>query len=81
MKDYYLLIGLNSKEVKITKVNQNNNGLIEITIENRKKKVRCHVCNKFTSSVHDKLKPIRSVYLDSYGSTRNKNISNIKNKK
>ena len=44
MKDYYLLIGLNSKEVKITKVNQNNNGLIEITIENRKKKVRCPVC-------------------------------------
>ena len=68
MKDYYLLIGLNSKEVKITKVNQNNNGLIEITIENRKKKVRCNVCNKFTSSVHDKLKPIRSVYLDSCGS-------------
>ena len=67
MKDYYLLIGLNSKEVKITKVNQNNNGLIEITIENRKKKVRCNVCNKFTSSVHDKLKPIRSVYLDSCG--------------
>lgn len=68
MKDYYLLIGLNSKQVKITKVNQNNNGLIEITIENRKKKVRCPVCNKFTSSVHDKLKPIRSVYLDSCGS-------------
>ena len=40
MKDYYMLIGLNSKEVKITKVNQNNNGLIEIAIENRKKKVR-----------------------------------------
>ena len=77
MKDYYLLIGLNSKEVKITKVNQNNNGLIEITIENRKNKVRCPVCNKFTSSVHDKLKPIRSAYLDSCGSTRNKNISNI----
>ena len=44
MKDYYMLIGLNSKEVKITKVNQNNNGLIEIAIENRKKKVRCPVC-------------------------------------
>ena len=43
MKDYYLLIGLNSKEVKIVNLNQNNNGLIEVTIEN--KKVRCPVCN------------------------------------
>ena len=68
MKDYYLLIGLNSKEIKIVNVNQNGNGLIEVTIENKKKKVRCPVCNKFTSSVHDKLKPIRSVYLDSCGS-------------
>lgn len=38
MKDYYLLIGLNSKEVKIVNVNQNNNGLIEVTIENKKRK-------------------------------------------
>ena len=68
MKDYYLLIGLNSKEVKIVNINQNSNGLIEVTIENKKKKVRCPVCNKFTSSVHDKLKPIRCVYLDSCGS-------------
>ena len=37
MKDYYLLIGLNSKEVKIVNVNQNNNGLIEVTIENKKR--------------------------------------------
>jgi len=38
MKDYYLLIGLNSKEVKIVNVNQNSNGLIEVTIENKKRK-------------------------------------------
>ena len=68
MKDYYLLIGLNSKEIKILDVNQRGNGLIEVDIENRKKKVRCPICNKFTSSVHDKLKPIKSVYLDSCGS-------------
>lgn len=30
MKDYYLLIGLNSKEIKITNISQNNNGLIEV---------------------------------------------------
>ena len=56
MKDYYLLVGLNSKEIKILDVNQVGNGLIEVVIENRKKKVRCPVCNKFTSSVHSKLK-------------------------
>ena len=38
MKDYYLLIGLNSKEIKIVNVNQNSNGLIEVTIENKKRK-------------------------------------------
>lgn len=68
MKDYYLLVGLNSKEVKITKVSQNGSGLVEVEIENKNKKVRCPECNKFTSSVHSKLKPIRSVYLDACGS-------------
>ena len=67
MKDYYLLIGLNSKDIKIININQKEGGLIEVEIENRKKKVRCPICKKFTSSVHDKLKPIRSVYLDSCG--------------
>ena len=66
MKDYYLLIGLNKKEVKIKNIEQKKNGLIEVSIKNKKTKVRCPVCNKFTSSVHSKLKPIRSIYLDSY---------------
>ena len=69
MKDYYLLVGLNSKEIKILDVNQKGNGLIEVVIENRKKKGRCPICNKFTGSVHDKLKPIRSNCLDSCGSS------------
>ena len=67
MNDYYLLIGLNRKEVKITNINQNDNGIVEVSIESKKKKVRCPLCGKFTSSVHDMLKPIRSVYLDSCG--------------
>ena len=67
MNDYYLLIGLNKKEVKITNISQNDNGIVEVSIENKKKKVRCPLCGKFTSSVHDKLKPIGSVYLDSCG--------------
>ena len=68
MNEDYLLIGLNKKEVKILNVVENESGVIEVKVENRKTKVRCPICNKFTSSVHDKLKPIRSVYLDSCGS-------------
>ena len=40
MKDYYLLIGLNKKKVKINNIEQKNNGLIEVSIENKKTKVR-----------------------------------------
>lgn len=69
MKEYYLLVGLNSKEIKIIDVKQMKKDLIEVSIENKKKKVRCPVCNKFASSIHDKLKPIRSIYLDSCGSS------------
>lgn len=36
MKDYYLLIGLNIKNVKIVNINQNSNELIEVTIQNKK---------------------------------------------
>ena len=41
MKDYYLLIGLNIKEIKILDVNQRGNVLIEVDIENRKKEYDC----------------------------------------
>ena len=62
MKEYYMLLGLNQKEVKIMDVEENN-GIIEVSIEN--KKVRCPKCNRFTSNVHVKNKPIRSKYLKS----------------
>ena len=62
MKEYYMLLRLNQKEVKIINVEENN-GIIEVSIENKKKKVRCPKCNKFTSSVHGKNKPIKSKYL------------------
>lgn len=42
-------------------------GIIEVELKSKKDKVRCPECDKFTSSVHSKLKPIRSVYLDSCG--------------
>lgn len=67
MKDYYLLVGLNQKEVKILSVGENTKGIIEVEIENKYRKVRCPICKKLTSSYHGKLKPIKSVYLDSCG--------------
>lgn len=51
MKEYYMLLGLNKKKVKIIDVVENNE-IIDVSIENKNKKVRCPKCNKFTSSVH-----------------------------
>lgn len=65
MKEYYMLLGLNQKKVKIKDVDENNE-IIEVSIENKNKKVRCPKCNKFTSSVHWKNKPIMSKYLKSF---------------
>lgn len=48
-----MLIGLNNKMVKIANVNQISEGLIEVTIENKKRKTRCPICNKFTNLIHD----------------------------
>lgn len=46
---------------------QKEKGIIEVELKSKKNKVRCPICNKFTSSIHSKLKPIRSKYLDSCG--------------
>lgn len=64
--DYYILLGLNRKEIKIMNIKEER-GKIIVELKSRKEKIRCPICNKFTNSVHDKLKPIRSVYLDSGG--------------
>lgn len=55
MKEYYKLLGLNQKEIKIIDVKEKD-GIIEVSISNKKKKVRCPKCNKFTSRVHGKNK-------------------------
>jgi len=65
MKEYYMLLGLKQKEVKIMDVKENN-GIIEVGIENKGKKVRCPKCNKFTSNAYGRNKPIRGKYLKSY---------------
>ena len=40
MKEYYMLLGLNQKEVKIMNVKENN-GIIEVSIENKNNKCKC----------------------------------------
>ena len=55
MKDYYLLVGLNSKEIKILGVNQNNDGLIEVAIESKKNKVRCPICKIGRASCRERV--------------------------
>ena len=64
--DYNVLLGLDRKKYKIIQIKENS-GVIEIEVKSIKEKVRCPICNKFTSSVHDKLKPIKSKYLDCCG--------------
>ncbi len=64
--DYYILLGLNRKKLKIIKIKKEN-GIIDVELKSKKEKVRCPECNKFTSSIHSKLKPIRSKYLDACG--------------
>ena len=64
--DYYILLGISRKDYKIISIRKER-GIIEVEIKSKKDKVRCPECNKFTGSVHSKLKPIRSKYLDSCG--------------
>lgn len=64
--DNYILLGLNRKDYKIMKIEETN-GIIKVELKSNKSKVRCTNCNKFTYSIHDRLKPIKSIYLDSCG--------------
>ena len=66
MKEYYVLLRLNRKECRIISIEEKE-GIVLVELSNRRNKVRCPECNGFTSSVHDKLKPIKSAYLDACG--------------
>lgn len=66
MINYYILLGLKGREIRIIEIKQEEERIV-VELESKKEKVRCKYCNKFTRSVHDKLKPIKSVYTDSCG--------------
>ena len=60
------LLGLKEFKIKIVKVSEqldNKESIKVITIIGTIKKVKWPICLKYTSSVHDKLKPMRSKYL------------------
>ena len=65
MKEVQELLGLKRNKVKVIKVeeiNELNEKVQIITLVGITKKVKCPICLKYTSSVHDKLRPIRIKY-------------------
>lgn len=61
MKEVKDLLGFKNNKVKVVKVQElkEKNELVqEVTLIGTINKVKCPICNKYTSSVHDKLKPV-----------------------
>ena len=93
MKDYYLLVGLNSKGVKMVNDNKNSNGLVEVTINDNIKTDKGNVLNnnkikilKRAEIEYKNFKFLRGRIIYSFTgilscSTRNKNTFKSKNNK
>ena len=61
MKEVKELLGFKNNKVKVINVvavKEKNEVVQEVTLVGTVKKVKCPICNKYTSSVHDKLKPV-----------------------
>lgn len=61
MKEVKELLGFRSNKIKVVKVEQviDSNEVIQVvTFIGTVNKVKCPVCDRYTSSIHDKLKPI-----------------------
>ncbi len=64
MKDLENLLRLeNYKIMKIEERSENKKMIKVICVESKNKKDKCPVCKEYTSSIHDKLKPIEVKYL------------------
>lgn len=64
MKELEKILRLeNYKIIKIEERSDNKKMIKIIYVESKNKKDKCPVCNEYTSSVHDKLKPIEVKYL------------------
>ena len=61
MKEVKELLGFKNNKIKVInvrEVKEKNKTIQEVTLVGTIKKVKCPKCNKYTSSVHDKLKPV-----------------------
>jgi len=66
MKEVKELLGLVDNKVQVLNIEdikRNNKNIKIITIIGTTKKVKCPICNNYTSNIHDKLKPMNIKYL------------------
>ena len=64
MKDLEKILRLeNYKIIKIEERSEKEKMVKIIYVESKNKKDKCPICNEYTSSIHDKLKPIEVKYL------------------
>ena len=65
MNEVKELTGLRNNKVKVLSVEEKQEGKEKvqiITLKGMANKIRCPICNKYTKSVHDELKPIKIKY-------------------
>ena len=59
MKDLEKILKLeNYKIIKIEERNEDNKKVKVVYVESKNKKDKCPICDEYTSSIHDRLKPI-----------------------
>ena len=66
MKQVKKLLGLDDKNIKILSIEEkkiNNKTVKVINAISTIEKIKCPICNKYTKSIHDYLKPITSKYV------------------
>ena len=66
MNEVKKILGLDDKNIKILSIEEEKIKDKKVKIVNAIttiKKVKCPICNKYTKSVHDYLKPINSKYV------------------
>lgn len=63
MKDLEKILKLeNYKIIKIEERNEDNKMVKVVYVESKNKKDKCPICDEYTSSIHDRLKPIEIKY-------------------
>ena len=64
MKDLEKILKLeNYKIIKIEERNEDNKKVKVVYVESKNKNDKCPICDEYTSSIHDRLKPIEIKYL------------------